>query len=93
MLTMFSVYDEKADAYITPFFLPTIGLATRTFMDCVTDPNHAFGRHAEDYTLIALGTFDPATAELRERRQVVITGLEARAQARVFDESQGELEV
>lgn len=60
---VYSVYDDKAKAYLPPFFLPTEGMAKRTFADAVNDHNHQFGRHPEDYTLFYLGKFDDSNAE------------------------------
>ena len=58
MLNIFCVHDAKAQAYITPFYLPQPGQATRAFADAANDQNHQFGRHPEDYTLFHLGKFD-----------------------------------
>lgn len=58
---VFTVYDEKSEAYLQPFFLDTIGQATRAITDCVNDVNHAFCRHSADYTLFLLGEYDDAT--------------------------------
>lgn len=63
-LKIFSIFDGKAQAYIQPFFLPTVGMAVRTFTDCVTDPGHAFGKHPEDYTLFEIGEFDDHSGEI-----------------------------
>ncbi len=60
---MFAIYDDKAKAYLPPFFLPTKEMAQRTFSDCINDSQHAFGLHPEDYTLFHLGGFDNLTAE------------------------------
>ena len=57
-LTIFAIYDQKADAYLNPFFLPNEALAQRTFGDCVNDPDHAFGKNPQDYTLFNLGVFN-----------------------------------
>ena len=54
----FSVYDSKAQAFITPFFSQTRGTAVRSFEQACNDPNHDFGRFAEDYTLMCVGEFD-----------------------------------
>lgn len=54
---LFTVYDEKAEVFLPPFFVPTIGLATRAFSDCVNTPDHQFGKHPADYTLFQLGEF------------------------------------
>lgn len=58
---MFSIFDAKAKAYITPFFLPTTGMATRTFTDMINDPTCAFSKHPEDYTIFNLGSLDDST--------------------------------
>ena len=58
---IFTVYDEKSDAYLQPFFLDTIGQATRAVTDCVNDENHQFCKHSSDYTLFSLGEFDDST--------------------------------
>ena len=61
---LFSIYDEKAHAYLPPFTLPTAGMAIRTFTDCANAPDHAFSRNPGDYTLFELGVFDDNTAEI-----------------------------
>ncbi|AXL15041.1 nonstructural protein [Microviridae sp.] len=62
---MLSVFDAKASAYISPFFLPQEAMAVRTFTDCVNDPNHAFGKNPADYTLFCLGEFDDFSGNLQ----------------------------
>ena len=57
MKKIFTVYDSKAEAYLQPFFLDTVGMAIRAVSDCVNDVNHNFCRHAEDYTLFELGSY------------------------------------
>lgn len=54
----FAIFDEKAKAFLPPFFLPEIGMARRTFGDCVNDPQHQFSRHPSDYTLFHLADWD-----------------------------------
>lgn len=61
-LQIFSVYDSKAKAYLPPFFLPEIGMATRVFQNCANDKGHQFGANAEDYCLFHIGEFDDSTA-------------------------------
>jgi len=55
---MFSVFDVKATAYGTPFFMPTIGMAIRAFTDVAADPQTQINKHPEDYVLYELGEFD-----------------------------------
>lgn len=59
---IFCVYDCKAEAYLQPFFMGTKGQAIRAFTEVVNDPNHAFNKHAADYTLFEIGEYDDATA-------------------------------
>lgn len=52
---LFTVYDSKAEVYLPPFFVPTVGIATRAFKDCINSEEHQFGKHPHDYTLFSLG--------------------------------------
>lgn len=61
---VFAIYDEKAEAYLQPFFQDTIGQATRAIVNCFRDPEHMFVVNHVDFTLYQLGTFDDNTAEL-----------------------------
>ncbi len=59
---IFTVYDEKTEAYLSPFFAMTAGEAERKFSDAVNDPSSMFNKHAADFTLFMIGTFDDSTA-------------------------------
>ncbi len=63
-LDMFSVYDSRAEAFITPFFLPNIGTALRAISSAGTDSKHMFCRHGSDFVLYHLGQFDDASSEI-----------------------------
>lgn len=60
---VFGVYDDKAKAFLPPFFLPEKAMALRTFGDCVNDSSHQWGRHPADYTLFVFGEFDQSTGK------------------------------
>lgn len=60
---VFSVFDCKAQAFLTPIFCPTRGVAVRMFQAAVVDEGHDFHRFAEDYTLFELGDFDEQSAK------------------------------
>lgn len=66
LIKMFTVYDSKAEAYMQPFFMQSVGAALRAFSDTVNDPSHAFSKHPEDYILFELGTYDDATASIQQ---------------------------
>ena len=61
---IFPVYDSKAGAFASPFFMPTLGMATRAFSDECNNPTSSLNKHSEDYTLFELGEFDDASGKL-----------------------------
>lgn len=61
LLKIFTVYDSKAESYLQPFYMQTTGQALRAFEDTVNDPEHQFHKHAADFTLFELGTFNDQT--------------------------------
>lgn len=70
-LQVFSIYDSKADAYLQPFFTANKATALRSFSDLVNNPDSQFFRHAGDYVLFHVatwndenGTFEPQTANI-----------------------------
>lgn len=65
IIKIFTVFDQKAEAYLPPFFMSHEGQAQRTFTDCINSPEHSFGAHPEDYTLFALGDFDDSNASFQ----------------------------
>ena len=75
-LIAFSVYDEKAEAFITPFFLPKTGMATREFQRACNDKTHQFGQNPHDYTLFQVGTYDIDTGELEADKHPVGNGIQ-----------------
>ena len=63
---IFTIYDNKAMAYLPPFFLHRTEMALRTFSDCVNSKDHQFGRHPADYNIFELGTYDDEHAKITE---------------------------
>ena len=60
---VFSIYDDKADAFLPPFILPNQNMAKRVFADCCNSDSHQFGANPADYTLFRLGQFDDAAGQ------------------------------
>lgn len=60
-LSIFCVYDAKAQAYLPPFFLPRKQMAVRAFAECVNSSEHQFGKWPNDYTLFHIGAFNDET--------------------------------
>ena len=54
----FTVLDKAAGAFLPPFFVHSEKMAIRSFSDVVSDENHQFNKHPEDYSLHRIGTFD-----------------------------------
>lgn len=80
-----SIFDEKAAAYLKPFYEVSKGSALRSLMDVLDDPKHPFSRHSADYTLYLLGRFDDLTGEFNNEKVAVCTLLELRARKEVSD--------
>lgn len=58
ILKMFSVYDSKVGAYLSPVFARSTGEMLRSFEAAVNDSGHQFCKHAEDFTLFEIGDWD-----------------------------------
>ncbi|WNK14126.1 MAG: nonstructural protein [Microvirus sp.] len=58
-----SVKDRAADAFGRPLFVPSVGLALRSFTDEVNRdaPDNQMFSHSDDFDLYELGTFDDNT--------------------------------
>jgi len=70
---IFTVFDSKAKAYLTPFFLHEEGMAIRVFSDCINDATHMFGKHPEDYTLFMQGSWSDDKAEFLTKSPIAIS--------------------
>lgn len=55
---VFAVYDSKAKYFRNPFIMRTKGEAIRAFTDIANDEKSEINKHAEDFTLFHLGSFD-----------------------------------
>lgn len=74
---LFSVYDQKAECFIPPFFVPTVGIAKRAFKDCINSEDHHFGKHPGDYTLFYLGDWSDQDATFENQsKQSLGNGVE-----------------
>lgn len=63
-LKIFSVFDSKVSAYLPPLCMRTTPEAIRGFSAAVADQSHQFSKHAEDYTLFEVGSWDDQTAAI-----------------------------
>jgi len=67
------VHDVKAEAYMPPFFAPTVGMAHRMFEDACKDENSQFSKHPEDFRLFEIGTWDDGLAMFENRGPFCLT--------------------
>jgi hypothetical protein len=67
---VFSIYDDKAEAFLPPFVLPKEAQALRVFADCVNSDSHQFGQNPADYSIFRFGTWNDENGQfLLERTQ------------------------
>lgn len=60
-----SVRDIKMEAFNAPFTVATVGQAIRSFTDAVNDDTKGdIAKHAKDFDLFHLGTYDDATGKI-----------------------------
>lgn len=64
MIRIFTIYDSKAAAYLQPFFCVNNAVAIRSFTQAANNPEHDFNRFAADYTLFAIGEFEPTSGNI-----------------------------
>lgn len=74
ILKVFSVYDSKVEAYLQPFFVPTVGAAIRAIMDAMSDPGHTFSKYKQDYTLFQIGEYNDHTGQIEADEAFVNIG-------------------
>lgn len=55
---MCAIWDKKAEAYNTPFFAPTEGVALRQFTDLCADSRSIVAMHPEDFRLDSIAAFN-----------------------------------
>lgn len=70
-----SLFDKKALAFKTPFFVTRLELATRALANAVNNPNQETSEVAaftEDFTLYHLGTFNDETAQFKMHAQPIV---------------------
>lgn len=65
ILQIVSIIDRAAETFGRPFFVPSLGLAARSFSDevnRVAEDNQLYN-HPEDFDLYHLGSFNDSSAE------------------------------
>ncbi len=65
-LNIFTIYDNKAKAFLPPFYARTKGEAIRSFQSTVNDPTSNMNKYPGDFALFQLGEFDDETAKITQ---------------------------
>lgn len=83
-LVLCSVKDRAADAYARPMFVPSTGVAIRSFSDEVNraaDDNQLYN-HPDDFDLYEFGEFDDNTGQfaLHEQPKLLSLGKQVKIQ-------------
>lgn len=65
ILQVMAVYDQKARAFLMPFYVSHVDVGVRSFGQAANTPGHQVCAHPEDFSLWHLGRFndDNATFE------------------------------
>lgn len=69
------MFDIRAGAYITPFYLPNLSMAVRAINHSGQDPNHMFCKFPSDFALYSLGQWDDGTCEMTLTTPPKVIGL------------------
>lgn len=76
-MRIYSVYDVKAAAFTTPIFSRNNATAIRSFTLAVEQEENEFNKHAEDYSLFALGEWDELNGKIAGSTPIqIVTALE-----------------
>lgn len=63
VLSVFAIFDQKANNFMSPTYFNYKGQASRWFEDILKERDLPFSKHPEDYALYHLGTFDQYTGK------------------------------
>lgn len=74
-ILIFTVNDSKAALFLQPFFSRNAQTAKRSFSEAVNDAGHQFHKHAGDYTLFEIGSFDEETGVVTPHKVQTNMGL------------------
>jgi hypothetical protein len=83
-LSICSVKDRASDAYGRPMFVPSTGVAIRSFSDEInrSDTDNQLYNHPDDFDLYEFGQFDDNTGlfELYEQPKLLSLGKQVKIQ-------------
>lgn len=70
---IYAIMDDKAAAFMEPFFAQTNGLAIRRFSSNTNNPDSIFNKFPDDFQLFKIGEFDDHTGRITgtEKREAL----------------------
>lgn len=74
-LQCYAIYDNKAKAFVAPFFMINDAVAIRAFSNSANDPENMICKYPNDFCLYNVGCFDDDTAGLVSHPTAVNLGL------------------
>lgn len=63
-LKIYSLRDQKTDAYMNPIAMQTTGQLLRMLSDEINKDDSLIGQHPEDFELFEVGEYDTQTGQL-----------------------------
>lgn len=81
ILKAFSIRDQKAEVFNTPFFQKTHGEAERSFRAAVMDEKTQLNKYPEDFNLYYVGQYDDNTGvfEAKDAPEHVLGAIQCHA--------------
>lgn len=79
ILKIYSIHDQAAQAFITPFFMHNKALAIRAFSDNINSKEeNNISKHPEQYSLFCLGEYDDikGTIDAYQKPEIIATAIE-----------------
>ena len=74
-LNIYSIYDQAAKAYTSPFFMHNHGLAIRAFSDQVnSQTENQIQKHPEQFTLFHIGEYNDETGNIESLTNIKSLG-------------------
>lgn len=75
---MYAVRDAKANAFLSPNFFPSRGIAMREFGDAMVSEKSFMFKHPEDFSLWYLGEFNDQSGNVKTQPapELICNGLD-----------------
>lgn len=77
MMNLYSLYDLKAEFYMTPFVSRTDKTVLRDIFSLLSDPNTVLAQHPEDFVLYRLGVWSEVTGDFLSTDKVKISSIDS----------------